>query len=74
MKAANIHLNQSFEWSEIYKKAFLKYIEKGGFFIWGGVLDKLSPTLIKFHSIEHFLSEINDANTCKIFANQSSTS
>ncbi|USO02491.1 MAG: hypothetical protein H6850_00630 [Alphaproteobacteria bacterium] len=72
MKAANIHLSNSFEWSDIYKAAFLKYLEKGGFFVWGGVLDRLAPTLIKFHSVEHFLSEINDPQTCRIFANQNS--
>jgi len=70
MIAARIHLSGSFEWSEVYQKALLAYLEKGGVFVWGGVLDKLLPTLIRFHSIEHFLTTINDEDACKIFANQ----
>lgn len=66
-EAATIHLNASFEWSPLYKKAFEKYIEKGGCFLWGGRLNHLEPTIIRFCSVEHFLAEINDAETCRIF-------
>ena len=69
MTAANLHLNGSFEWSSFFKNAFLIYLSKGGYFVWGGLQGKLDPTLIHFHSIEHFISEIKDHDTCKIFAN-----
>ena len=66
-EAARLHLNASFEWNAVYKKAFKTYLEKGGCFWWGGYQNQLTPTIIQFSSVDSFLKEINDPDTCLIF-------
>jgi len=65
-EAATIHLDKNVHWTPRYKKAFSKYIDKGGSFLWGGYKDELPPTKIYFDSMGEFLTEMNDPETIKI--------